>query len=139
MRIAGTKSRGFTLLELMIVIAIIAILASIAYPSYIQYIERARRNDAKAVLLEAAQYMERRFTENRTYATTTALPTSLQQSPREGAAWYTISPGTPTATGYTLTATPRSGWTPRECGTLSVNQLGVRASSANTVDLCWGK
>jgi type IV pilus assembly protein PilE len=131
---------GFTLIELMIVIAIIGILAAIAYPSYVEYVERGRRNDAKAVLLEAAQYMERRFTENGTYAGS-VLPSSLTKSPREGDAWYRMSVSGLGATSYTLTAEPKPGWTPGKCGSLSVDQLGVKSRSATSdaVADCWGR
>ena len=133
------RQRGFTLIELMIVVAIVAILAAIAYPSYTQYVERARRNDAKAVLLEAAQFMERRFTENRTYVGST-LPTSLAKSPREGAAWFDITLGNVAVATYTLTAAPKSGWTPEKCGSLSLNQLGVKSiSTSDSLSDCWNK
>ena len=133
------EQSGFTLIELMITVAIVGILAAIAYPSYTQYVERARRNDAKAVLLEAAQYMERRFTENRTYAGST-LPTSLAKSPREGDTWFDISLGNLGVTTYILTAAPKSGWIPAKCGTLSLNQLGVKGvSTGDLLSDCWNK
>ena len=56
--------RGFTLIELMIVVAIIAVLASVAYPSYKEYVARSRRAEARAVLVAAQQWMERFYTEN---------------------------------------------------------------------------
>ena len=133
------KQIGFTLIELMITVAIVGILAAIAYPSYTQYVERARRNDAKVVLLEAAQYMERRFTENRTFVGST-MPASLAISPREGDTWFDINLGNVGATTYTLTAVPKSGWTPQKCGSLSLDQLGVKSiSTADPLSDCWNK
>ena len=66
------RSRGFTLIELMIVVAIIAVLASIAYPSYIKYITKTRRNAATACLSEYANYMERHYTTYLSYEKQTA-------------------------------------------------------------------
>ena len=53
------NQRGFTLIELMIVIAIVGILAAVAYPSYAEYIRRGHRAEARAALLQGAQWMER--------------------------------------------------------------------------------
>jgi len=88
--------RGFTLIELLVTVAIISILAAIAYPSYQSYVRRAQRAQARAVLQEAAQFMERFYTENHAYNqkpdnTAVALPTSLQHSPKDGAAMYQIN------------------------------------------------
>jgi type IV pilus assembly protein PilE len=136
-------SFGFTLIEVMIVVAIVGILAAIAFPNYSEYVERGRRNDAKAVLLEAAQYMERRFTETRSYASVTSLPTGLAQSPKEGSAWFNITVAVNSATPavYTLTAAPKTGWTPKRCGSLTINQLGVkgRTVTADSIDDCWAR
>lgn len=130
---------GFTLIELLITVAIVAILGAIAFPMYTDFVERGRRNDAKAVMLEAAQFMERRFTENRSYVGAT-LPTSLTQAPREGDAWYAISVNIASATAYTVTAAPKSGWTPKKCGSLTLNELGSRAvSTSDSLADCWNK
>ena len=133
---------GFTLIELMIVIAIIATLTALAYPSYSQYVERGRRNDAKAVLLEAAQFMERRFTETRTYTGVT-LDATLTTSPKESTSpWYNIAllPA-PAQTTFTLTASPKTGWVPSQCGSLTLDQLGNKGVSgtSDTVDYCWNR
>ena len=77
------RNQGFTLVELMIVVAIVAILAAIAYPSYKEYVRKSRRADAKAVLVEAAQFMERVYTEDFSYASA-ELPPSLKKSPKDG-------------------------------------------------------
>lgn len=62
---------GFTLIELMIVVAIIGIIAAIAYPSYQQYVERTRATDAQGALMSLASKLERYHTQEGTYATAT--------------------------------------------------------------------
>lgn len=131
-----SSHRGFTLIELMIVVAIIGILAAIAYPSYTEYVERAKRKDAVAVMLESVQFVERYFTERRTYVGVDgAMPTSLTKAPREGTATYNINLSGISATTYTVTAAPVSTYTPKKCGSLSVNNAGVRVVSNATSDV----
>ena len=109
------KSRGFSLIELMIVVVIVAILGSIAYPSYLNQVTQSRRADAQAVLMEAAQFMERFYTENNRYdrdtaGTAVALPAQLQESPRDsGTKSYDITVQASSASTYTLRATPKNG------------------------------
>ena len=111
------KNRGFSLIELMIVVAIVAILGSIAYPSYLNQVTKSRRTDAQAVLMEAAQFMERFYTENNRYdqdsgGTAVALPAALRESPRDsGTKSYDIAVQASTASTYTLRATPKNAQT----------------------------
>jgi len=135
-------SGGFTLIELMIVVAIIAILASIAYPSYQEQVRQSRRAEAQAVLLEAAQFMERFFTVNSRYHETTggddvALPAALAHSPKDGGtARYNVALSAVDATSFTLQATP-VGSDPG-CGVLTLNQAGVKPASGTLgTDGCW--
>jgi len=137
---------GFTLIEVMITVAIVGILAAIALPNYSQYVERGRRKDATAVLMEAAQFAERYFTENRTYVgVNAAMPAALKTSPREGSAWYNIASSGEAVSTYTLTAAPTSAWTPTKCGSMSVNQIGVRlvttpaSPSASDISDCFNR
>jgi type IV pilus assembly protein PilE len=139
-------TRGFTLIEMLIVIAIIGILAAIAYPSYTQYVERARRKDAVAVMLEATQFVERFYTERRTYVGAgAALPSPLTVAPREGKTFYAVSVASEAATTFTVSATPSTGYTPVKCGSLSVTQAGVRtvttpaSATASDVSDCFNR
>ncbi|MDG1819329.1 MAG: type IV pilin protein [Porticoccaceae bacterium] len=113
-RTSNSDQKGFSLIELMIVVAIVAILGAIAYPSYRDSITDARRTDAQAVLMEAAQYMERFYTENNRYdedtgGTAVALPSQLAESPRDsGTKYYDLAVQASTRSTYTLRATPKN-------------------------------
>lgn len=144
MRTQFKRSRGFTLIELMIVVAIVAILASIAYPSYQEQVRKSRRAEAQAVLLEASQFMERFFTVNSRYHETTggddvALPAALTHSPKDGGtARYNIVLSAVNATTFTLQATPTPNGSDPGCGVLTLNQAGVKTASGTLgTDSCW--
>lgn len=132
---------GFTLIELMIVVAIVGILAAVAYPSYQDYVRRANRADAQADVLELAQWMERRFTIANRYAAadgdfTATLP--FNQTPRTGGPRYNLTAVVGgTGQTFTLTATPAGGQVGDACGTLTINQLGVTTPAAAGGRPCW--
>lgn len=121
------KERGFTLIELMIVVAVVAILASFAIPAYNEQVRKGRRADAMAAMNETAQALERFYTLNNTYTGYTMRPAETQ-SPRQGSTvYYRITLDVNAAgTAYTVTATPEQ--TDR-CGTLTVNSQGVRTAA----------
>lgn len=133
-------SRGFTLIELMIVVAVVAILAAIAYPSYQEYLRKARRAQVKADIVEYMQLAERYHTVNNSYVGF-ALTANQQRSPREGGtAWYTIAIN-PDATANTITivASPVAT-TPQakdKCGNVGINQAGVKTNSKGALSDCW--
>ncbi|MGJ0489859.1 type IV pilin protein [Methylobacter sp.] len=128
---------GFTLLELMIVVAIIGILASIAYPAYTEYVKKAKRADAKAALLNAQLAQEKHRASNTTYSDDLD---EINVAAASADGYYTIAiSGTPDATTYTMTATPTGSQTGDSCGTFAVNQAGKLTTGSYADADCWGK
>jgi type IV pilus assembly protein PilE len=117
------KPRGFTLIELMIVLVVVAILAAIAYPSYRESIKRGNRRAAQSVMMEIVNREHQYFIANRAYADTATLNYTL---PQEVSLHYThaitLDAGPPPGFTVTFTATgPQAS-----DGDLSVNSLGVK-------------
>lgn len=132
-----SRVRGFTLIELMIVVAVIAILAAIAYPSYADYVRKGRRGQAKADLMEVAQLLERYRTVNNKYNGFNMA--AFGQSPRQGTAYYNVNLVNPDADSYSLTAAPTGSQTKdTDCGTLSITQAGAKGATGTAPDEeCW--
>lgn len=115
--------RGFTLIEIMVTIAIIGILASIAIPAYTAYIQRANRSDARTLLLEAAAFLQRGFSQNNAYPA--SLPANYRASPTSGTAKYNLGVER-TDTTFTIAAVPTGTMTGDECRTLIIDHRGSR-------------
>ncbi|WP_421210480.1 type IVa pilus pseudopilin TppA [Aeromonas enteropelogenes] len=131
--------RGFTLIELMIVVVVVAILAAIAYPSYNNYMASAKRAEAKAALLEAAQYLEREFTANGNYDVGNLASAGLATLPRDGGAAYYHLALNASGARYTLTAIPTGVMNGDPCGLLTLDQSGQQGVSRATMTTaeCW--
>jgi len=163
MRSGNQNNRGFTLIELMIVVAIIGILAAIAYPSYQESVAKSKRADAQGALLSLASALERHFTETNSYcdAGSTAVtdcgsgtgddgaPAATihsNQVPTDGGTKYydltiavsSVSATSKTATEFTVTATPSGSMTGDKCGNLTYTHTGVQAATgAAGTAYCW--
>lgn len=120
--------KGFTLIELMIVIAIIGILAAVGYPAYTNAVKKGNRADGIDSLLSLASRMEEYYMSNDTYVGATVANATSSDG------LYTVAITSATAFAYTLTATPVG--TDPECGNLILNSLGQKSASTGAAD-CW--
>jgi type IV pilus assembly protein PilE len=128
--------RGFTLIEIMIVIAIIGIVITIGYPSLTEYMKKGRRAEIAGLLSEQAQILERHYSKTNVYTNATGLSA--------GNDFYTITP-TLADQSFTLTAVRKSGssMATDKCGNFRIDNTGkrdtVNAASGVTAKDCWGR
>lgn len=120
------KTKGFTLIELMIAVAIIGILAAIAYPSYVEYVKRTNRTDMQTQLLTIMHNLQNYKVINHTYenATLSALKvdSSYPSTGLYGVELLVDADGQ----GYLLKASPNTGKSQKNDGELCINQEGHR-------------
>jgi type IV pilus assembly protein PilE len=123
------RSRGFTLIEIIVVVAIIGILAAIAFPAYQNQVRKSNRAAAKSWMLGTANTEAMYLQNARAYGDLTALG-SAATAPAEVSRFYTptiaVAAGTPPT--YTITATPISGTVQAADGWLAVDQDGTKTS-----------
>jgi type IV pilus assembly protein PilE len=128
------KSPGFTLVEVMIVVAIIAIIVAIALPSYNDSIRKARRADAQAAMERFANTAEQIYTEDSSYdgtdLTTEGKPEGVGDSDYYT---YTVADA---AGSFTITATPQASQDQDPCGTMTLDHRGDKTHTGTQAD-CW--
>lgn len=130
------SAKGFTLIEVMVVVIIVAIIVSFALPGYRAYVLAGKRVEGQALISSAAARQERYRAQNGSYAATvTALygESSITSETRLYNLGVAVNPGDG---GYTLTATQNHGDT--ECGNFTLTATGVKGvSGSKTVEECW--
>ena len=135
---SARQAKGFTLIEVMIVVAMIAIIATIALGSYRDSTVRANRAAAASYILEVANLQERYLLDNRDYAPDMA--TLGASAPPEVSNNYNVTTSDPggTAPAYQITATPTGAQASddTDCGWLRITNLGAKTSQHSGAR-CW--
>lgn len=133
----GAKMHGVTLMELMIVVVIIGLLATMAYPNYRQYAARAKRNEAKAALLQVASMQERVYLQENSYTNDMLkLGFLVATNYITDSDSYTVTVTGASPANYTATATYRNAdEEASKCATFQIDGNMVKTSAPDTD--CW--
>ena len=133
------QQSGFTLIEMMIVVAIIGVLAAIAYPSYQSYVIKTKRVDMMTEMQNIASEMESRKLAQGSYSAISAgVKTDFSTAyPRQGTALYDVTITDPLVAKWTITASPKTGTQMAGDGNLSLNYQGVKCRT--TITPCTGE
>ena len=129
------QASGFSIIELLAALVIIAFLGALALPSYFSQARKAYRSEAKAIVMETAQFMERYYTTNKTYAGASVLSLVSPKAATAATKKYDISfTATPTASTFTVQAVPANSQTSDICGTLTLSNTGAQTAATTN---CW--
>ena len=133
------RTKGFTLIEVMITVAIVGILAAIAYPSYAEHLRKSRRAEAQSLLMNIGTRQQQMLLDTRSYAATAAALNIVV--PAQLATYYTVTVAAPAGTPptFTATATPQGDQAKDRCGTLGVDNAGAKTAvkNGNAQTGCW--
>lgn len=129
----GRKFGGFTLIELMIVVAIVAILARFAYPSYAAYVQKGNRRAAQAQMMDLANRQQQYLLANRSYASYSTMTSAGYVLPSEVSKWYSASVATGSSPpAFTITFTANGSQADDPAGTLTLNSDGTKGCTGCT-------